>query len=341
VTLDATKICPDCAEEVKAAARVCRFCGYRFAELDARVPSAESDLERFATLSETAAPQPSRSNSPDAPTGEQVSEPEETGSPPNLALGATPGSLAGHFAEALEAAEARLKALMRMHKHAPRQMNALARALGRSCAMQEGAAQAELRKLRKQLAHPRRHPPPEWPKGTLAASAAAVAASATNHVATLLRLSADLELDLVDAPVSTSELIRLGGLRHMSPATNEQLAQVAGWLPRAKAALMQSSEQATALSERRRPFPFATRDDGDGTLFATVVQSLLAFTMRGNKWLTTTELALTRPELFVAASTNGEQERCFELSFLVLDGVLDLLENTVTELLFVCGPAGQ
>jgi hypothetical protein len=27
---DAMKRCPDCAENVKAAARVCRFCGYRF-----------------------------------------------------------------------------------------------------------------------------------------------------------------------------------------------------------------------------------------------------------------------------------------------------------------------
>lgn len=26
----ASKVCPDCAEEVKAAARKCRFCGYRF-----------------------------------------------------------------------------------------------------------------------------------------------------------------------------------------------------------------------------------------------------------------------------------------------------------------------
>jgi len=28
--LEATKVCPDCAETVKEAAKVCRFCGYRF-----------------------------------------------------------------------------------------------------------------------------------------------------------------------------------------------------------------------------------------------------------------------------------------------------------------------
>jgi hypothetical protein len=28
--VDQTKVCPDCAETVKAPARVCRFCGYRF-----------------------------------------------------------------------------------------------------------------------------------------------------------------------------------------------------------------------------------------------------------------------------------------------------------------------
>jgi hypothetical protein len=29
-TAGGAKVCPDCAEEVKAAANICRFCGHRF-----------------------------------------------------------------------------------------------------------------------------------------------------------------------------------------------------------------------------------------------------------------------------------------------------------------------
>src|SRR5689334_12319627 len=45
-----TKVCPDCAEAVKTAARKCRFCGYEFA------PSSASNLASIRTALPSATP---------------------------------------------------------------------------------------------------------------------------------------------------------------------------------------------------------------------------------------------------------------------------------------------
>ncbi len=59
------KTCPDCAEEVKEAARICRFCGYRFEEASVQPPPLASPQQ---------APTPTAAQLPEArPEGKRRS----------------------------------------------------------------------------------------------------------------------------------------------------------------------------------------------------------------------------------------------------------------------------
>jgi preprotein translocase subunit SecE len=56
---DETKICPECAEEVKAAAHVCRFCGYSF--MQPEPPGGDAPTQVL--------PEPPQANGPDEEYG--------------------------------------------------------------------------------------------------------------------------------------------------------------------------------------------------------------------------------------------------------------------------------
>src|SRR4051812_34957963 len=47
------KVCPDCAESVKRAARVCRYCGFRFEPTDRRLAAQEAGKAATAVASAT------------------------------------------------------------------------------------------------------------------------------------------------------------------------------------------------------------------------------------------------------------------------------------------------
>jgi hypothetical protein len=70
-TLGDTKSCPACAEEIKAKAKVCRYCGYEFGSVGDRATPARQTLHRATSSSPPPPPPPSRAGPPEQERSDQ------------------------------------------------------------------------------------------------------------------------------------------------------------------------------------------------------------------------------------------------------------------------------
>jgi hypothetical protein len=70
-----TKICPDCAEEIKAAAKVCRFCGYRF---DGAIGESSKSVNAVSVQPDEGRSVATSSFSPPAPSPQPTARPIPT-----------------------------------------------------------------------------------------------------------------------------------------------------------------------------------------------------------------------------------------------------------------------
>ncbi len=235
-----------------------------------------------------------------------------------LATGAVPGSLHDHFAEALEAAQARYEQIEAAARDASLRAAELGskqvKTLDSGTAARRRQAKDAISKLRKQLAKPKRRryaTPPGWGVGFVAMEASGY----VNQVINWLAVFAEVE-------ISPLEGARLRWVVAKSKMPRDARERVVSLVHDSRAAHEQAKDLIEAVRLGRERFRFAERDQ-DGTALELALANADLRTSLSEKWVATAELSIDSQDEFAADPRAGEGARAIELSFVVLDSLLD------------------
>lgn len=235
-----------------------------------------------------------------------------------LATGAVPGSLQDHLTEALATAESRYEQIEAAARTASRRAAELgskqAKTLDSGTAARRRQAKDAISKLRKQVTHPNRRryaTPPGWGVGFVAIEACGYVNQAINW----LGVFAEVEISPLESP-------RWRWVVRKSKMPETAREQVVSLVSEARTAHEQAKDLIEAVRLGRERFRFAERDEDSSALELALGNADLR-TALSEKWIETAELSIDSQEQFAANPRAGEGARALELSFVVLDSLLD------------------